>query len=108
MVVRNSFTISGLCLVQGVFDKYFSVCVEVQRKLWAHCCKIVRWTQQTCRAGLVSEERERTSADLVHDGVEVLLPSAVFVLPAVLPLFLQVCQEFEHLGNKQADKREVT
>lgn len=37
MVVRNSFTISGLCLLLGVLDKYFSVCVEVQRKLWAVC-----------------------------------------------------------------------
>lgn len=50
MVVRNSLTISGLCLLQGVFDRDFSVCVEMQRKVWAHCC--VNVTQQTQRAVL--------------------------------------------------------
>ena len=40
-------------------------------------------------------------AHLIHDGVEVLLSDAVFVFPAVLPLLLQVCQEFEHLRNTQ-------
>lgn len=43
-------------------------------------------------------------SDLIHDGVEVLLPGAVFVLPAVLSLLLQVCEEFEHLRNTQINK----
>uniref|UniRef100_A0A3B3BNH6 Argininosuccinate lyase n=1 Tax=Oryzias melastigma TaxID=30732 RepID=A0A3B3BNH6_ORYME len=35
MVVRNSLTISGLCLLHGVLDKYFSVWKKMQgNKLW--------------------------------------------------------------------------
>lgn len=99
MVVRNSLMISGLCLLQGVFDRYFSVCVDMQRKLWAHCCKSVDLTQWTHKSRFKSEKKGMTCADLIHDGVEVLLPGAVFVLHGVLPLFLQVCQQFEHLRN---------
>lgn len=39
-------------------------------------------------------------ANLIHDGVQVLLSNTVLVYPAVFPLFLQVCQELEHLRNK--------
>lgn len=33
MVVRKSLTISGLCLLHGILDRYFSVCMEMQKKL---------------------------------------------------------------------------
>lgn len=56
-------------------------------------------TRQTRRAVL-------THTHLVHDGVEVLLAGAVLALPAVLPLLLQVCQEFEHL-RKHRDMRQT-
>lgn len=42
--------------------------------------------------------------NLIHDGVEVLLSSAVFVLPAVLSLFLQICQELVHLGERKIER----
>lgn len=50
-------------------------------------------------------ERERMGTDFIHDGVEILLSNAVFVLSTLFPLFLQVCQEFEHLGNTDRDRK---
>ena len=34
MVVRNSLTVSGLCRLQGVLERYFSVCVGHQGTEW--------------------------------------------------------------------------
>lgn len=96
-MVRNSLTTSGLCLLQGVFDRYFSVCTNMQVKQWA------------CLRGCISHKtpthplKKKMGADLIHDGVEVLLPSAVFIFPTVLPLLLEVCQEFEDLRGTKTE-----
>lgn len=38
--------------------------------------------------------------NLIHNSVQVLLPSTVLIPPAIFPLFFQVCQELEHLRKK--------
>ena len=50
-------------------------------------------------------ELERTGTDFIHDGVKILLSNTVFVLSTLFPLFLQICQKFEHLGNTESDRQ---
>lgn len=94
MVLRNSLTVSELWRLQGVFERYLSVCK-------AQDARAVK-QQKIIGRGEKAVEKSR-STHLVHDGVEVLLPGTVFVLHTVLPLLLEVRQQLEHLSVTAAD-----